>query len=59
MAYKIMIDNDYMTDDGIMETIPVEYDGIKYNTRVEALKAFWNSKDCDILVGYHIYVKEV
>lgn len=59
MAYKIMYEDVYECEDGAKETIPVEYDGIKYNTRIEAWRAFWNSKDCDILVGYHVYVKEV
>ncbi len=59
MAYKIMIDEDYETEGGITETIPVEFDGITYASRIEAWRAFWNSKDCDILVGYHVYVKEI
>ena len=58
MAYKIMIDEDYETEGGITETIPVEFDGIPYETRIEAWRAYWDSEDYSIL-GYHVYVKEV
>ena len=59
MAYKIMIDEDYETEGGITEIIPVEYDGITYETSTEAWNALWNSKDYDLIVGYHVYLKEI
>ena len=59
MAYKIMIDEEYNTEGSIVESIPVEYDGILYDTRIEAWRAFWNSEDYYIARNYHVYVKEV
>ena len=71
MKYKIMIDNEYNTEGGITESIQVEYDGITYNSRIEAWRAFWKSKDCNgkdcnmtgckdcNMTGCNVYVKEI
>lgn len=61
MVYKIMIDNEYETEGGITESIPVEYDGITYESRIEAWRAYWESKHSKDkpVKGYHVYVKEV
>lgn len=58
MAYKIMVNNDYNTEGGIKECIPVEYDGVLYNSRIEAWRAFWNSEDAK-QERDNVYVKEV
>lgn len=59
MAYKIIVEEDYKTEGGITETIPVEYDGIPYESRIEAWLAYRESKDYPLTVGCHVYVKEV
>lgn len=59
MAYKIMINEEYETEGGITESITVEYDGIAYESRIAAWRAYWASKDYPLTVGYHVYVKEV
>lgn len=58
MAYKIMVNNDYDTEGGIKECMPVEYDGVLYETRIEAWRAYWDSKDGN-KSDDHVYVKEV
>lgn len=62
MKYKIMYYEEYETEDGACATIPVEYDGIPYESRVAAWRAFWSSQEGRPLypdmVGYHVYVKE-
>lgn len=59
MGYKIMVNEDYETEGGIIERIPVEYDGILYESRIAAWRAFWDSMDYPDMVGYNVYVKEV
>lgn len=59
MKYKIMHDEEYETEDGATALIPVEYDGILYESRIAAWRAFWNSKDYPMMVCYHVYVVEV
>lgn len=59
MAYEIMIEEEYETEGGITESMPVEYDGIRYESRIAAWRAYWESKDYPLTVGYHVYVKEV
>lgn len=58
MAYKIMYDDEYECEDGARETIPVEYDGVLYESRIVAWRAYWDSKPCNKSVD-HVYVKEV
>lgn len=59
MAYKIMVDNEYETEGGISESIPVEYDGIVYESRIAAWRAFWKSEMSAVTDLSHVYVKEV
>ena len=59
MAYKIMVDNEYKTEGGISESIPVEYDGILYESRIAAWRAFWKSETSTVTDLPHVYVQEV
>lgn len=59
MAYKIMYYGEYETEDGVKATIPVEFDGIEYESRIAAWRAYWRSNEYPVMVGYHVFVKEI
>lgn len=59
MKYKIMYDEEYETEDGATALIPVEYDGIPYESRIAAWLAYWKSQKDSVMAGYHVYVMEV
>ena len=59
MAYIIMCNIDYETEGGIVESMPAEYDGYRYETLEEAERGLDELYQDPSYAGEYFYITEV